>query len=305
VLCEKPLAATLEEGLSMLAAERQSRIPVAIGYQWSYCAAIQALKKDIQSGLLGAPRRLKTLVLWPRGHSYYQRNDWAGRLRMPDGAWVLDSPVNNATAHYLHNMFYLLGEQRQTSAQPRQLQAELYRANQIENFDAAALRVWSDVGVEILFYTAHPVRELLDPWMEFEFELATVTYRGGVQPEFIAHYKDGTEVNYGSPGENNVDKLWQMAAALRGGPLPACGIPAALSHTRVVEALRSVPVRSFSTDLVHLEEIESDRLVWVEGLGEAFQEAFSRGVLPAELGTAAWAERSELLTLPVLDVKSG
>jgi len=31
---------------------------------------------------------------------------------------VLDSPVNNATAHYLHNMFYVLGHATDASAMP-------------------------------------------------------------------------------------------------------------------------------------------------------------------------------------------
>jgi len=299
VLCEKPLSATLEEGLAMRAAERESGLTVGIGYQWSFTAAIQALKADIQAGVLGKPRRLKTLVLWPRALSYYQRNNWAGRLRMPDGAWVLDSPVNNATAHYLHNMLYLLGERRETSAGLRELQAELYRANQIENFDAAALRVWTESGVEVLFYTAHPVRELVDPWMVFEFENATVTYRGGEQPEFTAQFKDGTSKNYGSPGDNNADKLWQMVAALRGGPPPACGILAALSHTRVVDALRSVPVSEFPADRLCHEDRGDDPLVWVDGLGETFRQAFLEGALPAELG-AGWAARNELIAVPAL-----
>ena len=29
---------------------------------------------------------------------------------------MFDSPLNNATAHYLHNMLYVLGAMRETSA---------------------------------------------------------------------------------------------------------------------------------------------------------------------------------------------
>jgi hypothetical protein len=56
------------------------------------------------------------------------------------GLGIFDSPANNATAHFLHNMFYLLGATRETSAAPAVVQAELYRANAIENFDTAAIR---------------------------------------------------------------------------------------------------------------------------------------------------------------------
>src|SRR5918992_777122 len=90
---------------------------VSIGYQWSFCPAIQ---------------RLASMVLWPRDETYYLRNKWAGRLFTGQGHPVFDSPVNNACAHYLHNMFYVLGDRTDTSAVPARVTAELYRANSIE-----------------------------------------------------------------------------------------------------------------------------------------------------------------------------
>ena len=297
VLCEKPLAATVEEGLKMLAAEEESGRPVAIGYQWSFSTAIQLLKNDIQAGLLGRPLRLKTLALWPRNRSYYQRNNWAGRLRMPNGDWVLDSPVNNATAHYLHNMLYILGSQRNTSARLGQLQAEVYRANPIQNFDAAALRLFTEDGVEILFYTAHPVPEKIGPVMEYEFENAVVRYRAGQEEEFIARFRDGSLKSYGSPNEGHAEKLWQMVHTLRGGPAPACGIRAALPHTCCVDALRQAPIHSFPTSMLRQQEMDGDQLMWVDGLAQAFQQAFSAGVLPAELKTVHWAVPASRLDL--------
>ena len=68
----------------------------------------------------GRPRRFSTLCCWPRDLAYYRRNTWAGRLRDPDtGGWVLDSPANNAMAHFLHNLLYLAGERPDRSALAR------------------------------------------------------------------------------------------------------------------------------------------------------------------------------------------
>ncbi|MCA1807851.1 MAG: Gfo/Idh/MocA family oxidoreductase [Lentisphaerae bacterium] len=111
VVCEKPLAATVQDALSMTAAEKRTGKFVAIGYQSSFSPALQNLKRDIRAGVLGRPLRMKTIYLWPRPAAYYRRNNWAGALRAADGAWILDSPVNNATAHFLHNMFYVLGSE--------------------------------------------------------------------------------------------------------------------------------------------------------------------------------------------------
>ena len=54
VLCDKPLAVTLDEGLALVAARDRAQRPVWVGYQWSYSAAIQALKarpagRDVRS----------------------------------------------------------------------------------------------------------------------------------------------------------------------------------------------------------------------------------------------------------------
>ena len=174
VLCEKPAAGTIQEVRAAIEAERAAARWVAVGYQWSFSPAVQALKDDIRSGLFGAARKLKCLYLWPRDEGYYARNDWAGKRRDAEGAWVLDSPVQNAMAHDLHNMFYVLGQDKETSARPAEVEAELYRANAIENFDTAAARIRTEEGVEILFFVSHASEEDRGPVVRYEFEKAVV-----------------------------------------------------------------------------------------------------------------------------------
>jgi len=128
---------------------------VAIGYQWSFSEAIQKLKHDVMQLSLGKAKRLKTLVLWPRDEAYFARNRWAGAIKDAKGNPVLDSPVNNACAHYLHNMLYVLGHCVDRSAQPRRVTAELYRAQPIQNYDTAAIRVITLDGTELLFIVSH------------------------------------------------------------------------------------------------------------------------------------------------------
>src|SRR5204863_2001505 len=163
VLCEKPAAGTVSDATRMLNAEHASGRFAAIGFQWSFSDAIQALKRDISAGVFGRPIRMKSLAFFPRPVQYFRRNDWCGRLRASDGEGIYDSPVNNATSHFLHNMFYLLGRTRETSSMPVTVQAELYRANDIENYDTAAIRSMTECGTELLFYTTHAVVERYGP----------------------------------------------------------------------------------------------------------------------------------------------
>jgi len=309
VLCEKPLCATISEAREMLSTAKATGKVVAVGYQWSFSAAVQRLKKDILDGKLGKPVRLKTLVLWPRTASYYARNDWAGAVKSKDGNWVLDSPMHNATAHYLHNMLYLIGAEMSTSAYPSEVQAECYRANAIENFDAAALRCRMGDGIEVLFFTAHSVPKLIGPVFQYEFEKAVVEYLPGNDPSdlwhrtFISRFKDGSVKDYGDPNEDDGQKLWQTIEAIRtrnpGGI--ACGIEAATPEVVCVNAARlSGEIVDFPMDLIHIDAFDGengvkDSLTWVEGLQEAFDRCYNENMLPFEMGDIPWAVQSKLI----------
>ena len=124
VLCEKPLAATVQDAGRIIRSRNESGKQVAVGYQWSFSMAIRALKENVLNGDFGKPIRLKTLHLWPRDEKYYRRNEWAGRKCDASGGWILDSPANNAFAHELHNMFFLLGGRIDRSCLPVEVMAK-------------------------------------------------------------------------------------------------------------------------------------------------------------------------------------
>ncbi len=298
VLCEKPLAATIQEAKMMLEAEKKSGKFVAVGYQWSFSDAIQELKKDIINGLLGESVRLKMILLWPRALSYYNRNNWAGKIKSPEEEWILDSPVQNATAHYLHNMLYILGDTRETSAQPTEVEAELYRANRIENYDTAALRCSTENRVEILYYAAHCVPENKGIILNYEFENATIEYNTTHENSFTARFRDGRVKNYGNPGDDDDHKLRDSLRAVRTKEAVACGIPASTPHILCVNgAQESSRVKTFPEEMVRISNYDDSQLVWVKGLSEALMESYEKDALPNELQHYPWANSCRKIDL--------
>jgi len=310
VLCEKPAAGTIQEVRAAVEAERAAGRWVAIGYQWSFSPAVQALKEDIRAGLFGAARRFECLYLWPRDEGYYARNDWAGRRRDAEGNWVLDSPVQNAMAHDLHNMFYVLGPETETSARPVAVEAELYRANAIENFDTAAVRVWTEAGVELLFLVSHASEEDRGPVVRYEFEKGTVrcdSRTSGLWAEFA----DGTRKDYGVPDAEPMAKLWRSIAGVREpGARPLCGLEAAASQTLCVNGIQdSMPeIRDFPAPLVRVVEgLGAGRLAAgpagaaprrrvVDGLDRALAACLESWRLPSEMGIE-WSAKGAVVDL--------
>jgi len=299
VLCEKPLTATIQDAREMAVAQQEAEKFVAVGYQWSFSQAIQSLKRDIIAGRLGKPLRLRTIVLWPRRHSYYRRNDWAGALKSPDRQWVLDSPANNAAAHFLHNMFYVLGGAARTSAMPAKVQAELYRANDITNYDTAAIRCRTDAGTEVLFYATHAVNVQRGPVFSYEFEHATVVFGDDPEDNLIANFHDGSREVYGNPDADNFAKLDLAVDCVRTGDEPLCTIQAATAQTLAINGAQESAhgVTPLPADLIEVTEIDDDRLTWVHGLTEQLQDCYDGGCLPSEHGRIDWTRPGRIVDM--------
>ena len=305
VLLEKPAAACVADVDRMIAARDRAGRFVAVGFQWSFATLVLALKADILRGRLGRPVRGRTLTLWPRTEAYYGRNDWAGRKRDAAGRWILDSPASNAMAHHLHNLLFLLGGAMDRSAEPLLIEARLARANDIETFDTAAVRLATDRGAEILFLVSHAVAEgdVVDSRFTLEFDQGTVTYPGGTAP-MTARHRDGSVWTYPHPDASpQVRKLWQSVEAVRAWPgpgrgangavafplaFPPCGLETARPHVAFVEALErsgATPL-VWGDDAVRITGTSGGRLRWVEGLAEAMRVAYEAGEMPRLPGWA-------------------
>ena len=289
VLCDKPLSPVIQHIERLIKERDKSGKWIMIGYQWSYSKAIQELKNDIISGLFGKPIRMKSLCYWPREESYYKRNNWAGKIKDDDGKWILDSPLGNAMAHFIHNMFYLLGSQTDKSDHPVELVGECYKAYPIQNYDTGMFRAITAQDVEILFFGSHTTEHERGPIFQFEFENGTIKY-GNNQKNIIA--EDHTEKiikTYGSPEDD--DQFLKLHEAIKtvkeGGPM-ICGPEAATAQVLCVNGIQDSveEIMSFSTDRIKADE-NNERL-WVEDLGKDLYTCYLNNVLASE-ANLSWA----------------
>jgi hypothetical protein len=197
--------------------------------------------------------------------------------------------VNNATAHYLHNMLYVLGPSPQRSAMPVRLTAELYRANPITNYDTGVVRAWTASGIEVLHYCTHATVQLRGPEFVYEFERGVARY-DAQSKQLAAEFADGSGRAYGTPDADGVQKLWDCLAAVRTGAGLACDIEAASAQTLCMNGMQdSAPgIAQFPPELVSVEGEPGNRATVVKGLDTVLIRAYEAGRLPAELGVP-WA----------------
>ncbi|MCE9591230.1 MAG: Gfo/Idh/MocA family oxidoreductase [Planctomycetes bacterium] len=173
VICEKPAAGSVDDVDAMIAARDKARRPVAIAYQDVYDPTTLILKNMLLAGKIGRITHATVIACWPRTDQYYGRAAWAGKMQR-NGTWVLDSPVNNACAHYVNIPLFLMGPTLETAAVPAAVEAELYRANPIENADTVSMRVTLEDGATLLVGMTHACETLVQQQVVIHGEKGTV-----------------------------------------------------------------------------------------------------------------------------------
>jgi predicted dehydrogenase len=201
VYCEKPVAATVQEADLLMAAEKNSDRKIAIGYQHLYSASMQMLKQILCADKLGAVKSIELMCGWPRSVQYYSRNPWAGRLRVGND-WILDSPANNAHAHYVLNALYLASPEPHKAAVAAEVRGELWRAHRVESADTVQGHIRTTDGVDVRLLVTHANTVPIGPVMHVVCERgrayclsdegrATVRYADGRLEKFdnLVHEK--------------------------------------------------------------------------------------------------------------------
>ncbi len=286
VLCEKPLSGDWHDGVKITEAAENTGLFVMSGYQWSHSDAIFNLKRDILAGKFGRPVRLATAVLWCRRESYFKRGSgWAGKKYAADGTPILDSVANNAAAHYLHNMLYLMGGALDGAAIPETIDVELARANPIENFDTSVIRMHFAGGAEALFVGSHATEKNVNPRFRYEFENGVVNYdQDNYGSKITAVMNDGNTVDYGDPFACDVNKIRYAVknAGDKNSRFLPCTAKTAMSHSRVIWSLRDCTILTFPQEYVKVIPFGEDKLNAVVGLDGLMEECYTKFRLMSE-----------------------
>ncbi|WP_066192186.1 Gfo/Idh/MocA family protein [Gracilibacillus timonensis] len=297
VLCEKPATGNPQQLQEMIQTRDRTGKKLAIGFNWSFTNTIQQLKHDILKGTFGRAISMKSLVLWPRNADYFNRSSWAGKQYSSDGDWIFDSVANNATAHFLHHLFYLAGDTMETSASIKELTCELYRANPIETFDTCAVEIQTTNHVNILYLASHAVANEHRPRYKLVFEKAVIHYEPVEEDDqIVVQWKDGTETTYEDPEKDHLAKLDVMLSAMKNDDDSIlCGPEAASTHVEAIYAMhQSVPnVPSFPDHLIHYHP--SNKLTTVDGLEGLWKNCYLQFCLPHELDVP-WSSAGKTIT---------
>lgn len=289
VLVEKPVTATVQDLAWMCEAERRTGRWCAVDYQFMYSPTAQWVLDKLTGGELGRLLEARVRISWPRPASYYARNAWAGQLCRPDGAWVLDGPATNATAHYLMQALYwaALG---QVEANPiAEVRAELYRAKPIASYDTACIEARLSNGVRVLNVTSHAVTRTMHPEALLLCERGQVRWFAPEERAVVSH-ADGREETYAADDGYDVHTraLGRVADVVAGKEArPACGLREAGAQVWAINLAfeSSRGVAQIPEEYIY-QEVAGDgsAVVAVHNLEDALQQVYEEGKPLAEVG---------------------
>jgi hypothetical protein len=224
-----------------------------------------------------------------------------------DGLWILDSPMNNAMAHYLQNLLYLASTERHEAATPVEVTAELYRSRQLESCDTALLRIKCDNESLLHFYVAHCSETTFGPQMKLHCENGIAQWEK-YNGETTIRYNNGDEEKFA-----NTEEFWtfegfrNFVQAIRGETRLLCPPEVCRSHTLVINAAHeSCPaIASFPAELIRTESapetipspMPEGVFKRVAGLDDLLLQAYENEKLFSEINVA-WAICGRTFQLP-------
>ena len=304
VICEKPIAATVQEVDQMIQVRDAYRNQVLVGYQEIYSPSIQKIKSMMVEGKLGKLLAIKVKGGWPRPLSYYNRNQWGGRVRMAEH-WVLDGIANNAMAHYLNNMLYVASDQPQESARPVNVCAELYRAWDIESYDTVTLRAQLDGGASLMFMASHCSETEFHPEMTLRCEKATLV-RQLENGATDVSYHNGKSEQFDDGGLNARHHLFEVAVKrFHGATINYCSLEIARAQTLCINAMHescpeivNIPGKAIVKKKVMNPEHPKtgDYTKAITGMDQMIETAYTREKLFSEMDIS-WSQASTVFEL--------
>jgi len=301
---EKPPAATVQEVDAMIRAVDRAGTMCLVGFQAIHSLDIRFLKDRIVSGRLGEVESLSCCAGWPRARGYYDRNEWAGKLRVGE-AWVLDSPSLNALAHQINNMLFLACDRQGAFAAPAAVRAELYAAGPRESHDTAAIEIRTADGPTVHFLASHCSREQFGPIISIRCRRGRATYTMGRGA--VIRYEDGTEERQAYDDRQQQRMVADFVQAVRSGraDLLGCDLTQAREMVLAVNGAHESSRTIHRIDDAFLTR-EGDRTgnerTVVTGLDECLKAAAERRCLFSDLDPApAWARPTAAYDLDAYD----
>lgn len=253
---EKPPVASMSDFLRLQEAAEQAGRSVQIGFQSLGSHALAALEKlaggeaSEELPSIGNLKGISATGRWVRDRAYYKRSRWAGKRRL-DGVDVVDGVATNPLAHAIATALRIAGAR--SAKDLATVEADLYRANDIEADDTSVIRLRTINGLPITCALTLCAAESVEPYVTLHGTEGTAVFHYTEDRVTVLTEAGETSHSFGRDDltENLLQHLSEGTPLL--SPLDHSG-----AFMRVLEAIRTAEAPAL---------IPGDYVEWV-GTGE-------------------------------------
>ncbi len=109
VLCEKPMAISVNEGQKMIDAAKNAKRKIYVVKQNRYNPPVLMVKKLLDDKKLGALLGFQMNCFWNRNSSYYKMDHWRGTMEQDGGT------LFTQFSHFIDLLYWFLGDLKKTT----------------------------------------------------------------------------------------------------------------------------------------------------------------------------------------------
>ncbi|WP_261806726.1 Gfo/Idh/MocA family protein [Lapidilactobacillus luobeiensis] len=165
VICEKPMALSVEEAKQVLAVSRQVNRIYVVCYQNRFNPTMVKLKEILQTNKFGKLQGVKGIVTWHRDLDYYQRAPWKGYWRTEGGGVLINQAI-----HTLDAICWLVG--RPVSVKGKIMTSILDGVIEVEDSAMATCQLADKTPV--LIFASNDYSSDPTPLITLDYEKATI-----------------------------------------------------------------------------------------------------------------------------------
>ncbi len=293
VLVEKAPAGAIQDVDEMILTSARTGRLCEVAFQNQSKNTVRAIKRRVCEGRLGEIERVAVMAEWVRPDSYYERNDWAGKMVF-GGRWCLDGPTNNALAHYLYNALYWASGRWQHADVPARVRGELYHAHPIEGEDTSAIAVETAGGCRITYLSTLAGWEHLGPISRIEGTEGSADWSGS--GDAIITYSDGTRETIPPDNTREHFEVFRNTCKYMRGESDMLNSPIAMTRTHTVAMNGAYesggPPRTIPAEYVTREPKGDSIFTGINDIRDALQRCYDEHKTFSEIGVP-WAYESK------------
>lgn len=287
VLVEKPLTGSVADAHSIMKTEKETGKWVAVGFQDIYSEEILWFKQQLLDGVIGKIKSVKIIGFWPRPITYYNRNNWSGKL-MVNGVAAMDSPLNNAFAHFLNIALFVSGPQIDKSCDVAITSADLFRAHDIESFDTCVVQALSSDQIDFWVGVSHACLERREPEIHIIGEKGTAQWNH--EQDMIIRPDSGAPIQKKVPdyGKTRGAMFDAVINKLKNPSTFICDTEMAICQTKIIDAIHQfAPIRTVANaGIEHVQSSDEEYIIpAIKGVEGLFKQAFDENVSLSEIGS--------------------